>query len=475
LQWSYDRYGNRSAQSIYSGCQAPMTCPTNSVTIDAATNRLTGAPYAYDASGNMTNDGANSLVYDAESRVVRVNSSEPTYVYDGAGLRVKKCSPNCTSPTTTTLYVFAGSQVLAEYANGSLSKEYIYSGSALIATHEGGAVKFHYSDHLSARVTSDSAGVNRTGQGHFPYGESWYNTSGSKWLFTSYERDSESGNDFAIFRYHVNRLGRFNAPDQVLGRISNPQRLNRYAYVMNNPINMVDPHGLDMWDWQQDLIHKLHGGSGLGVNPNAFGGGTFGYTWDDALRASMGEDVAGPWAGGLWFDSMTGQWGVDTSSWSVAYEFVVSVEYQGFIYETDRIGSWDAAVAIAVQVGAMIAADQAARWNKVMRALAAAGMPEAGKEGDTIPIVYNNSVYAGMAVWQNGHWNIPLPGQLASQWGLLEGRWGVLRGAHYANGSFHQDFFNPYAGPFFVGAGVHFAADVVGGGIFKVPLDQWPR
>jgi RHS repeat-associated protein len=117
-----------------------------------------------------------------------------------------------------------------------------------VATHEGGAVKFHYNDHLSARVTSDAAGVGRTGQGHFPYGESWYNTSGAKWLFTSYERDSESGNDYAIFRTHFSRLGRFNAPDQVLGRISNPQRLNRYAYVMGNPINFTDRLGLDMQD-----------------------------------------------------------------------------------------------------------------------------------------------------------------------------------------------------------------------------------
>jgi len=31
LSWTYDRYGNRSAQSISSGCVAPMTCPTNSL------------------------------------------------------------------------------------------------------------------------------------------------------------------------------------------------------------------------------------------------------------------------------------------------------------------------------------------------------------------------------------------------------------------------------------------------------------
>jgi RHS repeat-associated protein len=196
----------------------------------------------------MTNDGLNALVYDAENRVVRVNGSEPTYVYDGAGLRVKKCAPHCTNPTSTTVYVFSGSKVIAEYDNGaaveSPTREYVYSGGALVATHEGGSLKFHYSDHLSARITSDSAGGNGTEQGHYPFGEQRYNGSASKWLFTSYERDSESANDFAVFRYDVVRFGRFNAPDPLAGSLAVPQSLNRYAYVLSDVVNSVDPLGL---------------------------------------------------------------------------------------------------------------------------------------------------------------------------------------------------------------------------------------
>jgi len=55
--------------------------------------------------------------------------------------------------------------------------------------------------------------------GHFPFGESWYNASGDKLLFTSYERDSESGNDYALARYHINRLGRFSSPAPLAGFI----------------------------------------------------------------------------------------------------------------------------------------------------------------------------------------------------------------------------------------------------------------
>jgi hypothetical protein len=56
LQWSYDRYGNRKQQTVTAG-----SAPSSSVTIDPLSNRLSGAPYAYDASGNMTHDGLNLM------------------------------------------------------------------------------------------------------------------------------------------------------------------------------------------------------------------------------------------------------------------------------------------------------------------------------------------------------------------------------------------------------------------------------
>src|SRR5262249_47470460 len=74
-------------------------------------------------------------------------------------------------------------------------------------------------------------------------GEFWYNATNDKLQFTSYERDPESGNDYAMARYHINRLGRFASKDPVSGSLSNPQSLNLYAYVSNNPTNTVDPAG----------------------------------------------------------------------------------------------------------------------------------------------------------------------------------------------------------------------------------------
>jgi RHS repeat-associated protein len=61
------------------------------------------------------------------------------------------------------------------------------------------------------------------------------------------ERDSETGLDFAQVRYNSSAQGRFTSPDSLLGTIGNPQTLNRYAYVANNPLKFTDPTGHEMY------------------------------------------------------------------------------------------------------------------------------------------------------------------------------------------------------------------------------------
>jgi len=64
---------------------------------------------------------------------------------------------------------------------------------------------------------------------------------------TGKERDSESGNDYFGARYYASSMGRWMSPDtdMTLKRIlPYPQRWNRYAYVINNPLVRFDPVGL---------------------------------------------------------------------------------------------------------------------------------------------------------------------------------------------------------------------------------------
>src|SRR5262245_3206921 len=82
-----------------------------------------------------------------------------------------------------------------------------------------------------------------------PFGEDPLTGTGEneKHRFTTYERDSESGTDYAINRQHQFTNGRFMQPDPCNGRAcaTNPQTLTRYVYGWGDPVNKIDPDGLD--------------------------------------------------------------------------------------------------------------------------------------------------------------------------------------------------------------------------------------
>ena len=257
MSWTYDRYGNRPYQNSTAG-GVPAPAPS----ISASTNQVTslgGTNFYYDANGNLTQDDQWKYTFDAENHIVTMttlsNSAVSQYAYDGNGLRIQKCVPGCGSPTTSTVYIFSGSKVIAEYDNGagvgSPSREYLYAGGLKVATYDT-AIKYHLRDHLSVRVTTNSSGAIIGEQGHYPFGETWYlNSTTTKEQFTTYERDPESGsgggtgNDYAMARYYANRLGRFSSIDPLSGSLGNPQSLNHYPYSLNDPLNLVDPTGMD--------------------------------------------------------------------------------------------------------------------------------------------------------------------------------------------------------------------------------------
>lgn len=243
LAFSYDQYGNRTDETPQADTSPSATVPANHILFSSLpqNNRITTGGYGYDANGNMTNDGVNTLVYNAANQVTSSNSGASSYLYDGYGLRVRKCGATCAA--SSTVYIYAHGKVIAEYDNGAVpttpSREHIDFGGRL-AKIEGGAVVYYHLDHLSVRAISDGGGNKIADRGHFPYGEQWYGSgTTTKFQFTSYDRDlAETGNDYAMARYYVNRLGRFSSPDPI------DSAPNGFAYVVNDPINHTDSSGL---------------------------------------------------------------------------------------------------------------------------------------------------------------------------------------------------------------------------------------
>lgn len=96
ISWTLDRYGNRTAQNP-TGLAGPTGGPiaSQSISISASTNRNTG--YTYDNAGNVTNDGSHTYSYDAESRLIQIDSSAIQYAYDASGRRIKKIAGGVTT------------------------------------------------------------------------------------------------------------------------------------------------------------------------------------------------------------------------------------------------------------------------------------------------------------------------------------------------------------------------------------------
>ena len=144
--------------------------------------------------------------------------------------------------------------MLAEHNGGTGAAliDYIYSGSRLLAKVAGGTTNYFLSDRLSVRLVLDANGNVVGRQGHLPYGEDFAESgTQQKKHFTSYERDPESGIDYAVNRYYGPSVGRFTSVDPYKGSndLNNPQSFNRYIYVGNDPTNRTDPFGLYSFPW----------------------------------------------------------------------------------------------------------------------------------------------------------------------------------------------------------------------------------
>jgi RHS repeat-associated protein len=309
---------------INNGTQTPPPCILGSLnaTVDANNHINTDSTYAYDAAGNMTKDGSGTgwlYTFDAENRLTLAAGpmgGPYCYVYDGFGLRVAKKSSatTCSSGTVTKLYwrSISGDALAETDGTGSVSNaayaEYVFFAGRRIASRNGsGGIFYYFADQLgSTRSITTGSGKNGDGSNQTPgqlcydadftpYGqEISYTQTGHlqatacppNYKFTGYERDPETGLDYAFARYYSSRIGRFLSTDPLGGAIGDLQSHNAYAYTLNNPTNLTDPSGL----------HCVGSGWGHSFacddNPYPGGGGSCG------LDCASGAGFAGMLGGG---------------------------------------------------------------------------------------------------------------------------------------------------------------------------------
>ncbi len=251
--YEYDRFGNRWHQSL-GGTGGP---PGNLVDLAFdANNRIVGSGVSYDAAGNVTNDGDSSYTYEAENRIISVSGSKGngSYMYSAAGLRIRKTTP---SGSVDYLYDLAGHVITEVNASGAWTRVEVYAGNRHIATYKDGPAGQTYFSHADWLGT-ERARTGMTGTTpvetctSLPFGDSQSctGTGVSPIHFTGKERDAESDNDYFGARYYISRHGRWLTPDWSARQeavpyadLANPQTLNLYAYVGNNPVSHTDAEG----------------------------------------------------------------------------------------------------------------------------------------------------------------------------------------------------------------------------------------
>ncbi|MBT0664886.1 hypothetical protein KI809_11295 [Geobacter pelophilus] len=254
-EYLYDLKGNVTEIADKVSDVNPLITDSVSYTLDparahAVLSTSTGRMYKYDANGNMETDGFRTLTYTPDNMPISVTSygSTISFVYDGNGKRVKK-----TVGASSRIYI----DNLHECATSDGCGNYIFANNTRIAFHTGVKTYFYHPDHLgSTSIVTDAAG-NQVESVHYdPFGETVQDNGTEKVLhkFTGQEQDYEVGLYNYGARLYDPEIGRFITPDSIVPDYTNPQSLNRYAYVRNNPMKFVDPTGHFEWQFSFSSI-----------------------------------------------------------------------------------------------------------------------------------------------------------------------------------------------------------------------------
>ncbi len=249
LTYAYDTIGNFTSKRGVTYTYSSTTRP------HAVTATSNGKTYTYDDNGNMTADTDRTISYNYDNKPGSITKGSTTALlyYDGTGARVKK-----QTGTTTTIYIGK----LYE-KKGTTTTRYIFAGATRIASivtsGSTDSTYYYHQDHLgSSSVITNASGTKVEEVHYYPFGETRTDTGSYKvsHKFTSQELDIETGLYYYNARYYNPVLGRFISADTLVPDPTNPQALNRYSYVLNNPIKYTDPSGHGAWDWIKKTASK---------------------------------------------------------------------------------------------------------------------------------------------------------------------------------------------------------------------------
>lgn len=244
--YGYDDNGNRTSRTING--------VTNGYGIDPASNRLLGVDattYGLNATGDLTNDGARALTFDARDRLTKVvGTATTTYWVDGLGQRVSKSGNGALAGGRNWFAYGSDGNLLGEYtvaANATTANpvtEHVYLGDLPVGALRGTSAYNVYPDQLGAPWTvENSAGGTVWSWNHDPFGNGAATGTLTNYniRFPGQYYDKETGRHYNGHRDYDPKTGRYIESDPI----GLSGGLNTFAYVGGNPVSMIDPSGLD--------------------------------------------------------------------------------------------------------------------------------------------------------------------------------------------------------------------------------------
>jgi RHS repeat-associated protein len=245
--YTYDQWANLTAIGVVSSSY--NGCTQDALSVSATTtNQLSATGFTYDASGNMSSDSSYNYAWNAESEMK--SAAGVNYTYDGDGGRLEKSSGK--------IYWYgSGTEILDESdTSGNFTNEYVFFGGKRIAMRSvsSGTIYYYAEDMLgSSRTIVQSGQTSPCYDADFtPFGgeRDVTLTCSQNYKFEGKERDAETNNDDFGARYYSYRLGRWFSSDWSAvpvpvpyANLTNPQTLNLYAMVRDNPETFADLDG----------------------------------------------------------------------------------------------------------------------------------------------------------------------------------------------------------------------------------------
>jgi RHS repeat-associated protein len=260
--FTYDPVGNRQNQTTTgAGADTDNYSYDTRDRLTSETNNTTS--YSYDPNGNVTSkSGEASYSWDFENRLTTANMTSGATVaheYDPDGNRVQTTvtSSGGTAMQDNLLVDTTGalSQVVAESdGSGNLTALYVRVGDELLEVMRPGATtgtwttRFIHHDGLgSVRALTDETGTTTDTRAYEAFGTKNVEAGNDP---LAYGFAGEPFEPTSLLAYHRARwmdarVGRFAGMDPLDGNIRLPVTLQRYVYVTNNPVSLIDPRGKD--------------------------------------------------------------------------------------------------------------------------------------------------------------------------------------------------------------------------------------